>query len=235
VLGAVAGWQLNGHVEAVLYGDVARTAVAADQAGSLRPGDVLALAVGHAWYGAVAWLGLAVLGWLALLGPARQELAGRRPGAATWLVLGAVGQLGVGAAYLSTRLDEGGRVDQLVYGRYGDPLWFVLAVAGGAALLARPAPGRLLGAALGVTAALSAAALVVLRTTGDRVWGFVQLNVPGLEAWAWREGDVFVVPWAQATLLALATLLLLLLLLGGRGPRGPAPGRWPWCSWAACC
>ena len=221
--GAAAGWWLNGHVEEVLYGDVARTAVAAEQAGSLRPGDVLALMVGHAWYAAVAWLGLAVLGWLALLGPARRELAARRPGASTWLAVGAVGQLGVGAAYLSTRLDQGGRVDQLVYGRYGDPLWFVLAVVGGAALLARPSPTRVLLGAFGATAALSMAALVVLRTTGERVAGFVQLNVPGLEAWAWRQGDRFVVPWLPATLLALLVLGLL-LLLAGRTRRG-SPAR----------
>jgi len=220
--GAAAGWWLNGHVEAVLYGDVARTAVAAEQAGSLRAGDVLALMVGHAWYAAVAWLGLVVLGWLALLGPARRELVARRPGASTWLAVGAVAQLGVGAAYLSTRLDQGGRVDQLVYGRYGDPLWFVLAVVGGAALLARPAPTRVLLGALAATAALSGATLVVLRTTGGRVAGFVQLNVPGLEAWAWRDGDRFVVPWLPATLLAVALLGLLLLLVGRSRRRSPA-------------
>ncbi|MFC7163676.1 hypothetical protein ACFQL5_15395 [Aquipuribacter hungaricus] len=226
--GAAAGWLLNARVEAELYGGgVARTAVAAEQAGALRPGDVLALAVGHAWYAAAAWTGLTVLGLLALLRPAVRELGARRPGAAVWLVAAAPAQLLVGAAYLSTRLDDGGRVDQLVYGRYGDPLWFVLALAGGAALLSRRSPARLLVAALVVTAVLSAAALVVLRATRDRVEGFVQLNVPGLEAWAWRVDGQYAVPWAPATTLALAVLagfLLVARATAGTGDGGTGVG-----------
>ncbi len=223
VAGAGAGWWLNGHVEAQLYGEVSRTAVAADQVVSLRLLDVVALAVGHAWYAVVAWLGLTVLGWLALLRPARDELAARRPGVAAWLVTCVVAQLVVGAAYLSTRLDQGARVDQLVYGRYGDPLWFVLALVGGAALLARPAPARLLGAASAATVLLSAATFLMLRTVGDRAAGFVQLNVPGLEAWAWRSGGTFVVPWPPATALAVVVLGLLVHL--ARRSRAAGPSR----------
>lgn len=219
--GVAAGWWLNGHVERVLYGDVARTAVAAEQVGGLRVPDVLALVAGHAWYAAAAWLGLALLGWWAAVALAPAELRARGLGPWTWLVLGSVAQLGVGAAYLSTRLDVGARVDQLVYGRYGDPVWFVLALVGTAVLLARRSPGRLLALAAATLVLLSAAALVALRANADRAAGFVQLNVPGLEAWAWRDGDVFVVPWAQATALAVVVLALTAVAaLRGR-PAGP--------------
>lgn len=220
---AAAGWWLNGHVETVLYGDVARVAVAADQVGGLAVADVLALLVGHAWYAAVAWLGLAVLGWLVAAGAARGELTARSPGPWLWLVTGSLLQLGVGAAYLSTRLDDGGRVDQLVYGRYGDPVWFLLALVGAAALLARPRPLQLLVTALAVVVGLALAARAALWSTEDRVAGFVQLNVPGLEAWAWRQDGVFVVPWAQATVVAILTLgALTLVVLPSPAAKAPA-------------
>jgi hypothetical protein len=209
--GAAAGWWLNGHVESVLYGDVARVAVAAQQVDGLGVADVLALAAGHAWYAAVAWLGLSLLGWWAAARGAPAELRARTVGPWTWLALGAVLQLGVGAAYLSTRLDVGGRVDQLVYGRYGDPVWFVLALVGAAAVLSAARPARLVAATAGSLLVIAVAGLVAVRLNADRVAGFVQLNVPGVEAWAWRVDDRFVVPWGPATLVA--TLLLAVVAL----------------------
>jgi len=216
--GVAAGWWLNGHVEAVLYGDVARAEVAAEQLGGLRVADVLTLLVGHAWYAATAWLGLSVLGWWSAVTAAAVELRDRRPGPWTWLAVGSLLQLGVGAAYLSGRLDIGGRVDQLVYGRYGDPVWFVLALVGTAWLLGAARPARVLVAAGACLALLAPAALLVLRANRDRVSGFVQLNVPGLEAWAWRVDDRFVVPWAPATLLATAVLTVLAVAALRSGP-----------------
>ncbi len=209
LLGAGAGWWLNGRVEAALYGDVARTAVAAEQVAGLQVGDALALAVGHAWYAAVAWLGLALLGWSVAAAGVVDDWRDRRLGPWTWLAVAVVLQVGVGAAYLSGRLDEGGRVDQLVYGRYGDPLWFVVALVGAAAVLGAARPARLLGlTALGLLT-LAGAAAVALARNADRVAGFVQLNVPGLEAWAWRDEAGFSVPWWQASLTAVLVLGLL--------------------------
>ncbi|MGJ7441981.1 hypothetical protein [Aquipuribacter sp. MA13-6] len=236
LLGAAAGWWLNGRVEAVLYGDVARTAVAAEQVAGLQVGDALALAVGHAWYAAVAWLGLSLLGWWVAVVAVPQDWRARVVGPWTWLAVGVVLQVGVGAAYLSGRLDEGGRVDQLVYGRYGDPLWFVVALVGAATVLSAPRAGAAAGTTgAGTTAAgtrrllaLTGGSLLVLAVTAalaiganaDRVAGFVQLNVPGVQAWAWRDERGFAVPWWQSSLTAAVVAGLLGLAVLRASPRG---------------
>lgn len=227
LFGAAAGWWLNGHVEAALYGDVARTAVAAQQVAGLQVGDAVALAVGHAWYAAVAWLGLSLLGWWAAVTAAPQEWRARVLGPWTWLAVGVVLQVGVGAAYLSGRLDEGGRVDQLVYGRYGDPLWFVVALVGAATVLSVPraadvtATRRLLALTGGSLLLLTVAAGLAIRANADRVAGFVQLNVPGVQAWAWRDDEGFSVPWWQSSLTAVvvAGVLGLAVLLSSARTR----------------
>ena len=204
VLGAVA---LNQWVEDVLYGEVDRFAVAGDQVGNLHIGYVTSLVLGHAWYGAVAWVGLSVVGLLWTLLRAREEWRRRSPGPAVLLVLVCAAQLVVGAAYLSTRIGVGaGRLDQVVYGRYTDPVWALLALVGLTALVTGGARTAVLRTAVRVVAVLGAAAAVVLLCLGGIVGGLVQLNVPGIEMWRWQYGDQLHVPWLQATLAALLVL-----------------------------
>jgi hypothetical protein len=196
-------------VEDVLYGEADRFSAAGEQIGQLHGGFMTSLTVGHAWYGAVAWGGLTVVGALWALAPAREEVRRRSPGPATVLVLLVLAQLLVGAFYLSTRIGLGaGRLDQLVYGRYMDPVWALLAVVGLAALSSGQAREALLRRAVVVVLVLGGGVGVVILALGGIVAGLVQLNVPGIEMWRWEWGpDHLRVPFVQATLAAAVMLV----------------------------
>ena len=208
--GAGVGVLVNRWVEDVLYGEVDRFSAAGEQIGQLHVGFMTSLTIGHAWYGAVAWGGLTVVGVLWALRPAAQEMHRRSPGPACVLLLLVLSQLLVGAFYLSTRIGLGaGRLDQVVYGRYMDPVWALLAVVGLAALASGQVGAALLRRGVVVVAVLGVAVGVVLLAVGGIVAGLVQLNVPGIEMWRWEWGpDDLRVPFVQATLAAV-------LLLGG--------------------
>jgi hypothetical protein len=216
-----AGWLLNRWVEAALYPDVGGRVAAAGQQVSGLDVDVVALvAAGHAWYGAAAWLGLSVLG--AILLAARLWSRGRDgdPGRqwlwSGWLLAACLTQWLVGAAYLSTRFGEGARLDMIVYGRYADPVWGVLALVGAAALLSGRFGRRQLTVGLGAAVALSGAAWLTVHVLAPVASGALWLNVPGLQAWDWRAANGFAVPLfpAASALLAAAVLAL---VLGVRG------------------
>ena len=208
--GALGGVLVNRWVEDVLYGEVDRFSAAGEQIGQLHIGFMTSLTIGHAWYGAVAWGGLTVVGALWALGPAAAEVRRRSPGPASVLLLLVLAQLLVGAFYLSTRIGLGaGRLDQVVYGRYMDPVWALLAVVGLAALASGQVGAAMLRRCVVVVALLGAAVGIVLLAVGGIVAGLVQLNVPGIEMWRWEWGpDDLRVPFVQATLAAV-------LLLGG--------------------
>ncbi|WP_336920689.1 hypothetical protein [Aquipuribacter sp. SD81] len=223
--GVVASVVVNRLVEARLYGDVDRFSAAGDQVGQLHAGFMASLVVGHAWYGAVAWVGLTVVGGLWAARHARTELRRRTPGPWTVLLVLSLGQLVVGAVYLSTRLTVGaGRLDQVVYGRYTDPVWALLATVGltvvVTGLLDRPLWRR----SVQVVALLGVGVAVVLFAVGGIVAGLVQLNVPGIEMWEWTSGQELAVPFVQATLAALAVLLGLRWLLARGLARAAAAG-----------
>ena len=208
--GAGVGVLANRWVEDVLYGEVDRFSAAGEQIGQLHVGFMTSLTIGHAWYGAVAWGGLTVVGVLWALRPAAQEMHRRSPGPACVLLLLVLSQLLVGAFYLSTRIGLGaGRLDQVVYGRYMDPVWALLAVVGLASLASGQVGAALLRRGVVVVAVLGVAVGVVLLAVGGIVAGLVQLNVPGIEMWRWEWGpDDLRVPFVQATLAAV-------LILGG--------------------
>ena len=134
-------------------------------------------------------------------GPALAEVRRRSPGPATVLLLLVLAQLLVGAFYLSTRIGLGaGRLDQVVYGRYMDPVWALLAVVGLAALASDQVDRATLRRAVVVVLVLGAAVGVVLLAVGGIVAGLVQLNVPGIEMWRWEyPPDDLRVPFVQAT------------------------------------
>lgn len=206
--GAVAGVLVNRWVEDRLYGDVDRFAAAGEQVGQLHIGFMTSLTIGHAWYGAVAWGGFTVLGVLRALGPVRQEWRRREPGPWSLLLLVTTAQLVVGAVYLSTRITVGaGRLDQVVYGRYTDPVWSLLAVVGLTALVTGLVDRTALRRAAVAVLLLGVATGAVLLALGGIVAGLVQLNVPGIEMWRWEHpDDVLRVPWLQATGAALLLL-----------------------------
>ncbi len=213
---------VNRWVEDQLYGEVDRFVAAEEQLGQLHAGFMTSLTLGHAWYGAVAWGGLTVVGTLWALSPAAAELRRRSPGPATVLLLLVLAQLLVGAFYLSTRIGLGaGRLDQVVYGRYMDPVWALLAVVGLAALASGQVARPVLRRAVVVVLVLGAAVGVVLLAVGGIVAGLVQLNVPGIEMWRWDYplGELRV-PFVQATVAA----VLVLLGISWAGARRVAPG-----------
>lgn len=215
--GALAGVLVNRWVEDVLYGEVDRFVAAGEQIGQLHGGFMASLTVGHAWYGAVAWGGLTVVGAVWATGLAVAELRRRSPGPATVLLLLVLTQLVVGAVYLSTRIGLGaGRFDQLVYGRYMDPVWALLAVVGLSALATGRAGPAVLRRSVVVVLVLGAGVGVVLLALGGIVGGLVQLNVPGIEMWRWVYGEDLRVPFVQAT----AAAVVLLVGVGWARTRG---------------
>lgn len=206
--GSVAGVLVNRSVEDVLYGEVDRFAAAGDQIGQLHIGFITSLTVGHAWYGAVAWGGLTVVGVLWVIRRALSEWRVRRPGPFAVLLLVAGAQLVVGALYLSTRISVGaGRLDQVVYGRYTDPVWALLAVVGLTVLVTGQLDRSILLRAGAVVVALSIGVGIVLFAVGGIIAGLVQLNVPGIEMWRWQYDEDLRVPWVQASVAALLVLL----------------------------
>jgi len=207
-VGAVAGVVGNRVVEAALYGEVDRFSAAGDQIGQLHIGFMTSLTIGHAWYGAVAWGGLTVIGVIWAARRAVVEWRGRIPGPWSVLLLVTGAQLVIAASYLSTRLTVGaGRLDQVVYGRYTDPIWSLLAVVGLTVLVTRRLDRAMWRQAMVAVTVLGAAVAVVLFAVGGIVRGLVQLNVPGIEMWGWEHGvDDLRVPFVQATLAALALL-----------------------------
>ena len=215
------GWLLNRWVEAALYPDVGgRVAAAGRQVTGLAADEVALVAAGHAWYGAAAWLGLSVLGAVLLV--ARVRSRGGADSAVPrqwlwsgWLLATCLTQWLVGAAYLSTRFGEGARLDMIVYGRYADPAWGVLALVGAAALLGGHLRRRLLVVALAAGAALSGVAWLAVTLLGSIASGALWLNVPGLQAWDWRGVDGFAVPLLPASL-ALLGAATLAVVLGSR-------------------
>jgi hypothetical protein len=222
-VGALGGILVNRWVEDQLYGEVDRFSAAGEQIGQLHIGFMTSLTIGHAWYGAVAWGGLTVLGVLWAAGKAVTEWRTRTPGPWAVLLLVAVAQLLVGAFYLSTRITVGaGRLDQVVYGRYTDPVWALLAVVGLTALVSGRVDRTMLRRAVLVVGLLGAAVAVVLFAVGGIVRGLVQLNVPGIEMWRWEYGEDLRVPFVQATLAALLILSGLLWARARDMPRAVA-------------
>lgn len=237
VVMAAAGWLLNIQVERALYpGLDGRVAAAEDQVTALVPQTVALVAVGHAWYGAVAWMGLSVVGAVILLmrvaGPPRlvptaaqadrsagDVLADRVAGA--WLLSLALIPWLVGAAYLSTRFGEGARLDMIVYGRYGDAGWGLLAVAGAVALLSGQVTRRAAAAAVAIGAAAAAGAWVAVLTLDVQSRGFVSSYVPGLAAWPWPGGDGLRIPLLPASI-ALMVALVAVFTVARSGPRARA-------------
>lgn len=211
-----AGWVLNAGVEDVLYPDVdGRVESAGDQIAGLGP-EVLALvAGGHLWYGAVAWLGLTVLGGVLLL--ARRHGVRDAPdqtgstAAARWLFALCLAQCLTGAAYLSTRFGEGARIDMIVYGRYADPVWALLALVGLSALLSAPVPRRLTVAALAAGGGLCLAAWFAVQELTLQQGGHAPHYVPGLLMWLWRGGGELAVPWLPASVALLLAQALVVV------------------------
>ncbi|MGF1662577.1 MAG: hypothetical protein ACFCVG_08915 [Kineosporiaceae bacterium] len=215
-----AGWLLNRWVEAALYPQVdGRVAAAGEQVTQLYVDLVALVAAGQAWYGAAAWLGLSVLGGVLLTA---RLLAGGRAAPLSperlwsgWLLACCASQWLVGAAYLSTRFGEGARLDMIVYGRYADPAWGLLAVVGAAALIAGRLSRRLLGAAVAATVVLCLAAWLAVTLLAPAGAGALWLNVPGLQAWEWRTLDGFAVPLLPASVALLVAVGA--VVLGARG------------------
>ncbi|WP_380167051.1 hypothetical protein [Jannaschia sp. R86511] len=207
-VGAGGGVVVNRLVEAALYGEVDRFSAAGDQIGQLHLGFMTSLTVGHAWYGAVAWGGLTVIGVIWAARRALVEWRARTPGPWSVLLLVTAAQLVIAASYLSTRLTVGaGRLDQVVYGRYTDPIWSLLAVVGLTVLVTRRLDRTMWRQAMAAVALLGVAVAVVLFAVGGIVRGLVQLNVPGIEMWRWEHGvDDLRVPFVQATVMALVLL-----------------------------
>lgn len=216
---AGVGWWLNGRVESLLYPDVAgRVAAAGDQVSGLSVATAAVVTVGHAWYGAAAWLGLTVLGVVVLVellaspapgppGTSERSGTGRRVWSA-WLLASVAGSLVVGAAYLSTRFGEGARLDMIVYGRYMDPLWGLLALVGAAAVLSGGVRRRTAVATMATSVIVSIGGWAAVRLLRSDATGVLWLNVPGLQQWTWWDGETSAVPVLPATALLLAAVTL---------------------------
>jgi hypothetical protein len=208
---AGVGWWLNGRVEDLLYPDVpGRAAAAADQVSGLSLSTAAAVTAGHAWYGAAAWLGLTLLGCVVLVArlvsfPPGPSETGRRAWSG-WLLASVAGSLVVGAAYLSTRFGEGARLDMIVYGRYLDPLWGLLALVGAAAALSGGIRRRTAVATVVTSVIVSIGGWAAVRLLESDATGVLWLNVPGLQQWTWWDGQSSAVPVVRATVLLLVAI-----------------------------
>jgi hypothetical protein len=160
-------------------------------------------AVGELWYVGCASLGLAPIGatvlvrWWRRGDPTRRLLAG-------WLLVVTAG-LG---ALTATKFAEGGRVDQLAYGRYLDPVVPVLTIAGLVVLTQLPWRG-VVRAVAGSAALTALAGWGLSAASSSALTGVVMplniLGVFGLDPDATR---LEVLPISLAALAALAVVTL---------------------------
>ena len=149
-----------------------------------RLGDVPAIAVsaaGQVWYQLVATAGLAGIGALALARTASRRGDGgdERPTAgAARVVLATAGlTLALSIVFMSDRY----RPDQLVYGRYNDPAFAAVVLAGVAALvLARPARLARDGAVVVVVLLVTGGVMGILRDDDLQASGGVRAMVLGI-------------------------------------------------------
>ncbi|ADG75253.1 hypothetical protein Cfla_2363 [Cellulomonas flavigena DSM 20109] len=213
VVVAVAGFALHVTVAGILY--ESGTSREAEAVVGLFGGSVPNLVrttVGTVWYGAVAWLGLSVVGAALGVTAALRELRARRAGVALWGGLALGGNLAISVLSTARSLTEGtDRIDVPTYGRYVEPYLVLLAVVGATVLVRRLEPRRAtVVAALAVTAGSSIVVVPWMLATAnpDGWWG--PINVPGMLALVGSSGTGL--PWVAAALVAAAACVVLVLV-----------------------
>ncbi|MET0147482.1 MAG: hypothetical protein ABW328_22260 [Ilumatobacteraceae bacterium] len=219
-LDAVVSWYSSWIVSRVW--DAPRST---NTAGSVlgRLGKVSAIGVstaGQIWYQLVATVGLAGIGALALARSARRRDAttdepGRRPtvGAARLVLVTAGLTMALSIVFMSDRW----RPDQLVYGRYNDPAFAPILLAGiGALVLARPA--RLLRDAAVVVGVLAVTGTVlrILRDDELQASGGVRPMVLGLIGYVREAPGIRVVGITVTAALLVTGIVAMSIVARGR-------------------
>jgi hypothetical protein len=207
----VGGRVLNNWVERAVYRSGTRTSDPADLLAEVDWQVAAQLTAGQAWYGAVAWVGLPLLGLLLLSRRAYPELRALQLGPFSFLLLISIGTFAVSVLYLAPYAADPSstRPDYFVYGRYLDPVWYLLSLVGLAGLVARQVSLRIqvLVAGLLVVSTGFAWLLVGRRPGGSDV--FVRLNAAGIEQWPLLRGTQVHLPYGWALAGALVVLALL--------------------------
>ncbi|MCU1487679.1 MAG: hypothetical protein JWN67_4425 [Actinomycetia bacterium] len=165
--------------------------------------SVVSRVIGEVWYASAASLGLAPVGAFALVRWTRQRDPDRR-WLALWVLWSGAGLLVLTAA----KFAHGGRVDQLAYGRYLDPVVPLLALAG-LVLLGTAARSTAAAAAVGSAATTAMCGWLLELTSGAVLTGTVMpLNVLGVFALDPDDHHLDVVPISLLAVAALGVLVL---------------------------
>jgi hypothetical protein len=204
------GQIVNRTVEAAVYRDGSRTDGLSSLLDSAQGTVVAQLLIGHLWYGAVAWVGLSILGLAVISSRAVSELRRREFGVYGFLLLTSAGTLVLAVAYLAPYASDPStaRPDYFVYGRYGDPVWYVLSLFGLVRLVQNANRSRDIAVAVVMAAGTAAAAFVVgTRPVDSDVW--VRINAAGIEQWPIMRGSEVHIPYGAALAGALAVFAAL--------------------------
>lgn len=216
---AVSGFLLHLWVSAELYGAAgAREENALGALFGLDPHAAAQAVSGQAWYALAAWISLPVLGVWLVLRLCRREWTLRDPGLGWWalgIVVGSAIISGGGAT--TAGIARGSvRLDYHVYGRYLEPVLFVLAALG-LALVLRGFRRRA-GWTTVVVAAVVAAVFVLWampQIPRGGWWGMI--NIVGLLGRSWpMQDDPGTPPWTVFTVTFLVAALVCLLVRGRR-------------------
>jgi hypothetical protein len=178
-------------------------------------GGSLVAATGQAWYHAIAWAGLAVVGGTWLVTRLIAELRDRRPAAASWFVLVTVGTVIIAVSYIAPVISRATpRFDVYTYGRYLEPIAYALAVLGAIALVRGIGRRRayVVAGTIGILIVAFALAVQPIIPRVAESW-FAPLNVGGM--W-WAPWPIFSriggSPWWPMAVLGIVAATAIILL-----------------------
>lgn len=187
---AGGGFLLYRHVTTLIYGGGAsRESIGLGRLFGPDPLATVASAVGQIWYVVFVWVGLTVLGLVALFGYVRAEFTARRPGPAVWAAVSLLGVCVISFTFIAAAIARGAsRLDIYSYGRYLDPFVVPLALVG-IVMVIRVVPKRVAWGSLIAVVAVAVAWFVVVYprvpSTGAQLW--FPINIMGTLQFPWRS------------------------------------------------
>jgi hypothetical protein len=162
-------------------------------------------AIGQGWYVVIAWLGIASLGLVVVIGRARSEIRSRSIGPALWLAAALLTVLVISVTFIAPVIATGiQRLDVYTYGRYLEPFVVPVAFLGLVALVLR-VPKRTAYLAGGLSLVVLALFMIVVYPVIPRAqsaW-WAPINVGAMLVAPWPSASRWVGhPWLPLTVLA---------------------------------